>query len=178
MLWQLLALCLAASQAAGQPVMPSDVQVRAAYLHKFPGFVEWPPQAFAGPDAPIVIAVCGEDELFAELAKLVPGRLVLGRAVKTLRLSPGAAVPADIHVFYASARTLRSNPAAQAAPRRPGVLTVSDGDACMQQGAALCFVEEEGRIRFDASSVAAERSGLKLSARLLGVARQVTEGAP
>lgn len=174
----LIALCLVVCNVAAQQSTATDVQVKAAYLHKFPGFVEWPKESFGGPDTPIVIAVDGDEEVYAELSKLAPGRLVLGRPVQAMRLVAGAQVPQGIHVLYVGARGLRSSAAPMSVPRRRGLLSVSEGDAGWQVGAMLCFVEDDGRIRFDASPLAAEQAGLKLSARLLGVARRVMESAP
>jgi hypothetical protein len=60
----LLALADARAQQA------SEATVKAAFLYKFPGYVEWgtPPQ----PGAPFVIGVAGSDEIAEELERLVP----------------------------------------------------------------------------------------------------------
>ena len=48
----------AASSAWSQSEQrPAEYQVKAAFLCKFGSFVEWPPQAFAGPDSPFVVGV-------------------------------------------------------------------------------------------------------------------------
>src|SRR5437016_6016855 len=56
----------------------AETQIKAAFLYKFSGFVEWPPKAFARPDSPFTIGVIGADELAAELEQIVRGRTVLG----------------------------------------------------------------------------------------------------
>jgi hypothetical protein len=58
------------------------------------------------------------------------------------------------------------------------VLVVTQAEAGLALGAALNFVLERGRVRFEASPRAAEGRALKLSSRLLAVARTVEERAP
>src|SRR2546425_4849649 len=40
----------------------AETQIKAAFLYKFSGFVEWPPKAFTRPDSPFTIGVIGADE--------------------------------------------------------------------------------------------------------------------
>ena len=43
-------------------------RVKAAYIFKFAGFVEWPEPAFPQPSSAVAIVVIGDDELAAELS--------------------------------------------------------------------------------------------------------------
>src|SRR5262249_24763694 len=57
-------LCLAAKQGRAQePESPSlpEYVLKAGFLYNFAKYVEWPPDAFATPDAPISIGVVGTD---------------------------------------------------------------------------------------------------------------------
>ena len=58
------------------------------------------------------------------------------------------------------------------------MLVVTQAEAGLAAGAALNFVVEGGRVRFEASPRAAEGRALKLSSSLLSVARAVEERAP
>jgi hypothetical protein len=53
------------------------------------------------------------------------------------------------------------------------VLIVMEGAASLDAGAMLSLVPVDGRIRFEASPLSAERSGIKLGARLLALAERV-----
>ena len=53
------------------------------------------------------------------------------------------------------------------------MVIVADTAGALESGAALNFVEIDNRLRFEAAPAAAERSGLRLSSRLLGVAERV-----
>ena len=48
--------------------------MKAAFLYKFTGYVDWPEAAFERPDAPFVMGVLGAPVLLAALSELVVGR--------------------------------------------------------------------------------------------------------
>ncbi len=54
-----------------------------------------------------------------------------------------------------------------------GVLTVGEGEGFVRDGGMIGFVVENRRVRFDINQTAAEQAALKLSSRLLSVARAV-----
>lgn len=145
--------------------------LRAAFVYKFTGFVEWPPGAFARPDEPLVIGVAGDEELAAELEQAVAGRSADGRplAVRRLREVEGAA---GLHVLVlAPAREARVREAVQSTPG--AVLVVTQQDGGLRLGGVLNLTAEGGRLRFSASLTAAEARSLRLSARLLALAQTV-----
>ena len=161
------ALALAAAVAAQEALESS---VKAAYLYKFLSYVDWPASAFAAPDAPQVIGVMGNDELLAELQRVVAGRVVNGHPLVATKIVPGDSVEL-LHVLYIG-RSARAGPAMRSVAGRP-VLTVTDSPGGLGEGGVLNFVLVQGRVRFEASLPAAERAGVKLSSRLLAVAERV-----
>jgi hypothetical protein len=168
---------LAAPGLMGRPAwaqphaVARDSAVKAAYLYKFCSFVEWPPGTFRGAADPFVIAVYGDDAVAAELEELARGRTIEGHPVSVLRLrEPDDVKP--LHLLFAGGpRESRVREVLNAA--HGPVLTVADGPVRGQAGPVLHFVEDEGRVRFNASLTAAAARNLKLSAKLLAVAQQV-----
>lgn len=170
-----LAGCLAAATLAMGTVAVAaeealEASVKAAYLYKFLGYVDWPATAFASSDAPHVIGVTGDDAVLAELQRLVAGRSVNGRPLVATRVSANEPVE-SLHVLYVG-RGARIAAALRGVAGRP-VLTVADAGGGLAEGAVLNFLMVQGKVRFEASLRAAERAGLKLSARLLAVAERV-----
>ena len=150
-------------------------QVKAAFLYKFAGYVEWPEQAFPRPDTPVTIGVAGDSRLADELAKLVQGRTSGTRRVSVDRLDPGEDLE-GIHILFVSrgegARTAEWMRAARALP----ILVVTERDRGLDEGGMINFVMDEGRVRFEIAIGPATRSGLQLSSGLLAVAKAVTTG--
>lgn len=158
--------------AQGEAPLPEH-EVKAAYLHRFLDFVDWPAAAFASPQSPYVIGVAGAEALAEALETLVARRRPNGRPVQVRRVGAGEP-PDDLHVlFIGRSATARAGALLAATANKP-VLAVTDSEDAFAAGSAICFVVVERRVRFDVALRAVEGHGLKISSRLLGVARQVT----
>ncbi len=55
----------------------------------------------------------------------------------------------------------------------PGTLTVGEGDRFLRDGGMIAFVLENRLVRFDINQAAATRAALRISSKLLSVARSV-----
>lgn len=163
--------------AQAQPGAPDAVerQVKAAYLSKFAGYVEWPPPAFAGTEASINIGVLGDDAMAAYIAELVAARNVNGRPMKVHTLRADSDL-AGMHILFVG-RSL--NPQLQqvlAASRTLPVLTVTEAEDALAHGSMINFVVLDGRVRFEVSQKAAQPHNVRISARLLSAATRVIVG--
>lgn len=146
--------------------------VKAAYLFKFLGYVEF--AAGTDPVAPLVVGVMGADDVAAEVTRLTAGRTVNGRPITVRTLRDGDP-SSGLHMLFVGAAAERPVQTLRAAALN-GVLTVTEDENGLQQGAIINFRLVEDRIRFEVSLPAAERSNLKLSSRLLSVAYHVQKG--
>lgn len=166
----LFAFMLAATASAmAQVQSASEAAVKAAFLFKFAGYVEWPNEP--PPDAPFVFAIVSNDEVAVELEKLVAGRTVKNRRAVVRRMKEGQSFRGVQLAFIG-----RSEPVTGAivrAAREQGVLTVTEADHGLDLGAAINFVPVEDRLGFEVSLDAVERGGHRISSRMLAVARKV-----
>jgi uncharacterized protein DUF4154 len=154
-----------------------EQRVKAAFLYKFAGYVDWPPASFAGVDTPITIGVIGSEPLAAELAQVVTGRTVSNRSIAVRRIKAGETL-AGVHIlFIGSAERARLGQHASNAQAH-SVLTVSESEGALEQGSMINFVVADRRVRFEVALDSAEKGGLRLSSRLLAVAQQVRTGNP
>lgn len=149
----------------------AEVQIKAAFLYKFGEFVQWPPAALTR-DAPFAIGVMGADDVAAALEQVVAERKVQGRPVVVRRLRRGEPLT-GLHVLFIgredSARLAETLAAAKGQP----LLTVTESDNAIAHGSVINFVAEDQKVRFDIALPPAERGQLKISSRLLAVARKV-----
>lgn len=145
--------------------------VKAAYLYKFLGYVEFPAAEAA---TPLVVGVLEADDIGAELARITTGRSVNGRPVTVRLLHDGDAV-AGVQMLFVAAAAARPVTVLRAAAQG-GVLGVTEDENGLQQGAVINFRLVDDRVRFEVSLPAAERSNVKLSSRLLSVAWHVQKG--
>ena len=177
---RLVLLCatvlVASGASAAEDAASLEQRVKAAFLYQFASYVEWPALAFAQPETPVTIAVMGAEQLAAELKQLSAGRTVGGRKVEVRQVRPGETLAGINILFIGSAEDARLAQVVQTAKARP-MLIVTEADGALKQGSMINFLIVDRRVRFEVALDSVERSGLKLSSRLLAVAQQVRTGA-
>ncbi len=170
-----LSLGVAAAVAGPRPAQADaqadEYRVKAAFLYKFGSYIEWPSGSFARADSPVAIGVMGADALADELVQIVAGRNVNGRPVRVRKLRPGDPI-AGLHVLFVGRDSGRLAEILAAAKGR-ALLTVTESEEALELGSMINFVVVEDKVRFDIAPPPSESSNLKISARLLGVARKV-----
>lgn len=150
-----------------------EEEVKAAYVFKFLSYVEWPASAFDGDGAPIVVGVLGAEEVRVALKDIVSDRMAQGRRVDVRALEPKHS-PAGMHVVYVGRSAAGELP--RLASRR-GVLLVSEREGALDRGAMINLLRVGDRVRFEVAPEESERSGLRISSRLLSLAQFVKSGS-
>ena len=154
-----------------------EQSVKAAFLYKFASFVEWPAPALPRPDTPIIIAVAGSETIVAKLSQMVVGRTAQGYPLTVRQIRAGDAL-AGVHILFIGGNESTRLGQWVHAAQTHSTLLVTDAESALTRGSMINFVLAERRLRFEISLEAAEKSGLKLSSRLLAVAQQVHRRAP
>lgn len=152
-------------------------RVKAAFIFKFANYVDWPAEMFPAADTPILIAVMGADPIAAELVSMVVGRTVQGRPLVIRRIAANESI-AGVHVIFFGAADAPGLRRAVEAAQAQSTLVVTDFADALELGSMINFTVAERRLKFEIALDRAEKSGLKLSSRLLAVALRVRTGAP
>jgi hypothetical protein len=172
-----LICCMGGPGIAGEiaPVA-REYSVKAAFLFNFAQFVTWPDRAFVSEHAPFCIGILGQDPFGGALEEIVKGESIKGHPM-TVRRFASSEVPADCQILFIS-RTEegRLSGVLSTLQGRP-VLTVSELEQFGQRGGVIRLLVVGKQVRFEINAAAAERSGLKLSSKLLHLARLV-QGEP
>jgi hypothetical protein len=163
---------IASPRPAQADTQADEYRVKAAFLYKFGSYIEWPSGSFARADSPVAIGVMGADALADELAQIVAGRNVNGRPVLVRKLRPGGPI-AGLHVLFIGGSDSGRLAEILAAARGRALLTVTESEGGLELGSMINFVVVEDKVRFDVAPPPPESGNLKISARLLGVARKV-----
>ncbi len=148
---------------------PSEYQVKAAFLLNFTKFIDWPPAALSDPNGPFTICILGDDPFGSVLDQMTEGEKVGNHKVVVERLQ--ARPTSGCQVLFVS-RSEKDIPDILGTVR-PGVLTVGDKESFVSEGGVIGFVLDHRRVRFDISQSAAAKASLKLSSKLLSVARTI-----
>lgn len=152
-------------------------QVKAAYLFNFAKFTTWPNDVFTDESAPVVIGILGDDPFGEALDKTVEDKTVDNRKFVVKRLSSGAeddpAALRRCHILYVS-ESLR--PHWVSILKHLGdapVLVVGESEEFAADGGMISFVLSGGNIVFHINRDSLERTTLKLSSKLMKLAKVV-----
>jgi hypothetical protein len=162
-----------AAGLAAQGARAAEYHVKAVFLFNFAQFVDWPAEAFAGPQAPLVIGVLGEDPFEGFLDQTVAGERLGGRPFQVRRYQSVDEIQ-TCHVLFISRPGADRPEGILAALRNRPILTVSDAAGFAEHGGMIRFVTEQSRIRLQVDLAAVEAAHLTVSSKLLRVAEIVT----
>lgn len=168
-----LAIFLVASlgvAAAGD--VTNEARVKAAFLVKFPQFVEWPATVLEGRRT-VDLCVLGPVPFGSVLDELTAGEKLDGRPFAIRRVD--ATAVRSCQVLFLSEATGAREPVLRTLATVP-VLTVSDAPRFLDEGGIIQLHVVAGRVRFNISVSAATRAGLRLNAQLLQLADRVVYG--
>jgi hypothetical protein len=168
----LLTLHLVPTQVGQAQVALTEYQVKAAYLFNFLKFVEFPNEAFTDPRAPIVIGVVGEDPFGSALPQVVTGKTVQGRDLVIRSYHAGENLRAA-QILFISATEKKRLPVILSNLNGSSVLTVADMEGFLDAGGMIQFLIENDRVRFAINVDATSRAKLKMSSKLLSLAKVV-----
>jgi hypothetical protein len=164
----LFAYLLLANTQAAVPAA-SEYDVKAAFLFQFSRFVEWPPESFASPDAPLTICVMGRNPFGSTLQEISQGESVQTHAL-LVKTSERVEDLDGCHIVFVSAEedAATSRVLTYLAGKR--VLTVGDSSDFTQRGGVIGFVTVNGKVRLQVNRGSADTARLRISAKLLRVA--------
>ena len=163
--------CFAESAAAQSEI---ELKVKAAFLFNFAKFTQWPAATFAASD-PFVIGCLTDPDFMEVLEATVAGKTVASRRIAVKRV-----IEVDdlrgCHMLFVG-RTKDDNSAALLAKAKEmHVLTVGERDGFTGRGGMIGFVPADGSVKFAVNPQQAERAGLRLSSKLLGLAVNERQG--
>lgn len=172
--WLLALVCLwltggwavAAESLAGV----GEYQVKAAFLYNLIKFTDWPANSFTASEAPIVIGIVGEDPFGQTIDDLVRGETVCARPLVIRRLKADEDLSRCHVLFISKSEKDRGTQILNQVKRRP-VLTVSDTPGFAEQGGMVTLLLASKTVKLEINQAVAADAGLRISAKLLKLAR-------
>ncbi len=143
----------------------SEYPVKAAFLVNFLKFIDWPDKS-----GPYIIEVAGKSPFGTYLESLASNRTINGRKIVIRSDKHGSGPPASI-VFVPSSESERYADYLQYA-KKP-VIVIGETAGFAQKYGAINFIFEHDRVGFEINPKMAKNSGVKVSSRLLQLAKIV-----
>jgi len=153
-------------------ILHLDYEVKAAHLANLSKYVDWPATAFATTNSPVVIAVLGETKVTDELEKIIVDRIVNGRPIVLKQFAAGDD-SSGCHILFVAAAEPRLTPNLLAKLKERSVLTVGESADFLERGGIISMTRRDQKIALAINLPAADQARIKISSKLLSVARVV-----
>ena len=157
-------LCVAQSRVAGEH------ELKAAFVFNFARFIEWPDSAFAADGQWFRICVAGSSQTVDLLDQVTADKTLAGRKVQVRLVKDNDPKLRECQILLVESGS--PQPFLQAI-RDTSILTVGNGTPFIQNGGIIDFTKEQDTIHFEINPELAQRSQLKISSKLLALARIV-----
>lgn len=149
-----------------------EYRVKAAFLFHFAQLVEWPAGAFTQDENDLSVCTIGGDPFEGQLESVLLGKVVGSRTLKVKHLKTGDGAKSCRILFIAMVDAKQVASLISELGNAP-VLTVGQTDSFAHDGGIIGFCLEDGKVRFQINLTASQRAGIKISSRLLLLAKNV-----
>jgi len=167
-----LSFLLASLPLQAQETATAEYRAKADYLANFPSFVEWPAELWSQRKTSFLVCVFGEFSFGTSLAEITRGATAHDRHIEIRWLRKPQELSACQILFVSHSEQKRYTQVLDPV-RGQAVLTVGETPGFLDAGGILSFSGQQGTIQFDVNLEAANKAHLKISSRLLALARHV-----
>lgn len=157
---------------AAQESTAAEYRSKANFLTTFPNFVDWPESASPSTQSPFLICVRGDFSFGTSLAELSRGAAPHGRRVE-VKWTHNDHELRNCQILFVSRSESKHYAKLLQAVEGAGVLTVGETPDFLAAGGMISFAVEREALKFEVNLVAADNACLKISSRLLVLARRV-----
>lgn len=151
----------------------SEDTVKAVFLYRFTGFIDWPQRT--PPASEFRIAILDSEGVADALDRLLAGRSIKDKPAHVYKIKRAQDLGAADMVYVGSQRAEDLAAVTLVVGDRP-ILIVSSENGGLEHGSAVNFLLVDQHVRFEVSLAAASRAGLRISSDMLSVATRVLGG--
>ena len=149
-----------------------EYDLKATFLYHLAQFVDWPPEAFASEETPLVIGVLGMDPFGKILNEIIDNEVVKNRKLTVERYRTMEEIK-NCHILFISQSEAGRLDQIFTGLKDRRILTVGDTEGFAQRGGMVRFLNEKNKIRLRINIEAAKAAGLTISSKLLRAAELV-----
>jgi hypothetical protein len=154
-----------------------EYPLKALFLYNFGSYVEWPADAFPSPQSPFVIGVVGTAALDDTLNQIAATKKISGRKIVFQRFANAADVKPCQILFIARSVPEQERRRIIESLRNHPVLIVGESANFANEGASVNFFQDANKMRFEINLSASKQQQLKISSKLLAMAKIVQNDA-
>jgi hypothetical protein len=150
----------------------AEYPVKLAFLYNFTKFVEWPPNSYSDPDAPLVICIVGQNPFSLDRKSQAQTPKVSGHQIQVQTRKSNDRL-SDCHIVFLPSTEKDQQEKIVRSLRGSNTLTVGESEGFAALGGIINLIIEGDQLRFEINTLAAVRAGLKISSKLLSLAKIV-----
>jgi hypothetical protein len=150
----------------------AENRAKANFLARVPSFIEWPEEALPSGPAPFVICIIGDFSLGVPLSESIRG-ITLHEKRAEVR---GVRIEQELHschILFVSRFERKRYDRVLGSVRGLNVLTIGETPEFLDAGGIVSFSMREETLQFDVNLEEANKAHLKISSRLLALAKHV-----
>jgi hypothetical protein len=148
----------------------NEYAIKAAYIHNFARYVKWPDIAFKDADAPLYIAVLGQDPFGKVLDDTFKGKTSGTHPIEIKRFESMETL-GDCHLLFVPSSEEKNLARLRESTKEKPILLVADSLSSAENGAHVGFYLEKSKVRFAINTESLKTSKLEASSELLKLAR-------
>jgi hypothetical protein len=168
----IVVLLLAAHSVAAQDSVSLEYRNKASFLATFPSFIDWPGDAFPAAGTPFLVCVVGDFRFGTYLAEVTRSTAPHGRRVEVRWVHKDQELR-SCHILFISRSESKRYAKVLQLVQGADVLTVGETPDFLSAGGALSFSFQNETLQFEVNLIAANDAHLRVSSRLLALARRV-----
>lgn len=146
-----------------------EQEVKAAFIHNFTQFIDWPSTVFEAEDSPLRIGILGTGLIDNPLMNL-NGKQVQKRSLEVSKVRSLNKV-SQYHVIFVNPSENGRVRSILRTLKGTGILTIGDTSGFARQCGIINFYLKSGKVRFEINVEASRRENLQISSKLLRLAR-------
>lgn len=162
---------LVSGRTLNKDVVMGEYRAKAVFLLNFVEYIEWPAETFHGPEDPVVIGIYRSNPFDGALKKLSKDLKIKGRFIEVKEV-PNLSSLGTCHLLFVPKVSVDKERFILGKLEGMPLLTVGENSRFLPHGGMVNFFSEGGRLRFEVSSKRLNEARLKVSARLLRIAKQ------
>lgn len=180
-------------KARAEAAPNKEHQIKAAFIYNFIKFVDWPEEKMADSNEPITIGIIGSEDFIKAFEPIIHKK-VKNRSI-SIKYFKGyeklertqeddrqwnqkmEALKTCHLLTFCSGDSVRIKDLSQIIKALKGspVLTVGETDGFLESGGIINFLMEDKKVRFEINVAAAKKNKLKISSKLLRLAKRVVK---
>lgn len=145
-------------------------RVKASFIYNFTKYIDWPDKYKEGN---FVIGILGTSSFYNDLTTLLSTKTVGSQTFEIKSFTTIESVAGTCHILFVPAENSAMLPEILKKIKGKSTLVITEKPGLAKQGAAINFVVENNKQRFELNKTNIQKYGLTVSTNLMALAIQV-----